>query len=334
VTDPPMTGQITRADDHSILVGSSVVSSRLLEEAVAFIRSEALYASAVGAPTEYLLALSALNYVQSRISPYRYHELPVTERPAGPEQALAAQAGICGHQVSVFLEIGSRLGLVVRPIEVYFRSTNGRESHLGAEVFWHGAWHYFDVTWGTFFRERGAESSALLSFHEVAARPDRGRLAITNGANLIFQAYMHAELEPFLYLDETGSRIVMVDGRGTVEPEAEHRGREVVYSLAGMPNFVGIARGYGGRLGDVKLRFSLPATTKRLSVSVSGSECGPGDLRLDSDDWKRRVALASIARRGDFSLPVPKGGGPVTMSVLPEATGMVCYLVLAGMRAA
>jgi hypothetical protein len=310
-----------------------VTSTRLLEEAIAFIRSEALYASATGAQAEYLLALSALNYIQSRISPYRYHELPVTERQADPEQALAAQAGICGHQVNAFLEIGRRLGLVTRPIEIYFRSARGRESHVGAEVFWEAEWRYFDVTWGSFFREPEGEPSAVLSFAEVAARPDRGRLAITNSANLVFQAYLHAGLEPFAYIGDSGNRIVIVDGHGTVEPDAEHHGGKVAYSLAGMPNFVGIARGYGGRLGNVDLRFSLPATAKRLSVSVSGSECGPGELHLHNDDWERRVPLASIARRGDFSLRVPSGGR-VRMSVSPMATEGVCYLVLAGMRAA
>lgn len=96
------------------------------------------------------LALAAMNLVQQQVSPTRYGDVANTspdDLPTNDEEALARGIGICGNQVSAFLNIVTRLGLTARSLEFYWPDEAGvRHSHIAAEVKIGSKWAFFDVT--------------------------------------------------------------------------------------------------------------------------------------------------------------------------------------------
>lgn len=94
-----------------------------------------------------------MNYVQTILSSARYamaqNESGFTP-PSDIELCLVEGIGICGHHIKAFVEIMAGLGIPAREVEIYYADEHGeRFSHIVAEIEWDGAWHMFDVTWGS-----------------------------------------------------------------------------------------------------------------------------------------------------------------------------------------
>ncbi len=104
-----------------------------------------------------LIALAAMNYVVGHVSTgaYGYLEafggaLPTSK----PDSILGTQAGICGHAALTLAAIIQHFGYSVRSVQFYYTTPDGSpDSHIAAEVFYDGGWHYFDPTFGVFWTE-------------------------------------------------------------------------------------------------------------------------------------------------------------------------------------
>jgi hypothetical protein len=116
-----------------------------------------------------LIAHAAMQYVVGHVSApaYGYRN----QFGGGLPQSTASSvldtgAGICGHAALTFAALVQRFALPVRSVQFYY--PDGINNHIAAEVFYDGAWHYFDPTWGAYYRD----GNEILSISAARARPD------------------------------------------------------------------------------------------------------------------------------------------------------------------
>jgi hypothetical protein len=136
-----------------------------------------------GQNTSYPIALSVMNYTVGHVSAPNYGYLnEIAHNPTGSdvEDILQRQAGICGSAQLVFAAIAQQVGLVSRKLYIYYPLDNGQTGgHATNEVWYddgHGAaWHWFDATWGIFYREPTAGQDDVLSLTQVLNLDPAGR---------------------------------------------------------------------------------------------------------------------------------------------------------------
>jgi hypothetical protein len=271
----------------------------------------------------YLLTLSALAHIQATLSPGRYWSLHAEGRPPnGTEECLAAAAGICGHHAQAMLDVMRELGCEARPVGFYFRGAFGPASHAAVEVAWGGAWHYVDVTHGAVFRRPGARSLDLLSIRQILDSPEPRRLAILNASRPEFQLTSDYIGDPLDYVES--DPCVVIDGSGDVRVPASHDQSRIVYQLEGFPNYVGAVARFGGGVGSLCLRLPVPEAVERLDLTVQGTACVEGRLRVRSDLGIWEAAVDPAVSR--LSIPARADGGDLELSMVAPA-GAVCYVL-------
>ena len=128
-----------------------------------------------GLNTGYPYALALMNYVNGLVSAPNYGYLATNGHApeSDPNEILAAQAGLCEQAQLVYLAIASRLGLPARPIYIWYPEEfpeytgPGVPGHATVEVSYGGAWHWFDPTWGMFYRDLYARDDDVDSLIDV-----------------------------------------------------------------------------------------------------------------------------------------------------------------------
>jgi hypothetical protein len=151
------------ATDQSTIssLRSQIPTSTPFEIAVNDVKDESAWAG--GGPQA--IALAAMDYTigHIRTGMYGYLEGLYHEAPGGPDlpsyyapidSLLAAQTGICLHAERVFGAIVSALGLPVRDVGFNYTEPDGSpDAHATAEVFYAGGWHWFDPTFGVYYKD-------------------------------------------------------------------------------------------------------------------------------------------------------------------------------------
>jgi hypothetical protein len=281
---------------------------------------------------EFLYGIATMNHVQSRLSPLNYSILAKANKklPRNTEECLALEAGICGNQVQAFLALVKRFGIRARPVEFYLRGAipAKNHSHICAEVFYDDDWHFFDVTWGTFYRRPDGKEDDLMSWREIRQAQDARDLAITNQSDLWYQQWRAAGLDPFEYVD--WSEIDVLTGRtGTIHLRAtpDLKGRLLIYTPTHQPNYVG-RNSSDADMGSVKVR--LVGTDRKpgmLEIDVLGI-AGSGNLRVEGEQGSVSVELRKI-KTGQLKLDLSgiSTKNDLRVSVMPEKPSGVGYLV-------
>jgi hypothetical protein len=117
-----------------------------------------------------LVALSAMNYVVGHVSTGAYGYLEVfggALPTSNSDSILEAQAGICGHAALTFAAILKHFGYSVRSVQFYYTTPDASpDSHIADEVFYDGAWHFFDPTFGLYWT---APDGGVLTITEARA---------------------------------------------------------------------------------------------------------------------------------------------------------------------
>jgi hypothetical protein len=149
-----------------------------------------------GQNTAYPISLGAMNYVVGRVSAPNYgyyNEIAKNPTNSDIEDLLARQAGICGSAQIAFEAIMGRLGLRTRKLSVWYDGGG----HATIEVWYNdgsGAdWHWFDPTWGFFFRRPGDRPDAVLSIKEAMqlSAAEREAYKVENESLLWTQVIQH-----------------------------------------------------------------------------------------------------------------------------------------------
>ncbi|GAB4172244.1 MAG: hypothetical protein Fur006_00900 [Coleofasciculaceae cyanobacterium] len=281
---------------------------------------------------QYLTTLSAMNYVQSRLSPYVYSYLIQThpqEIPSNTETALVAGAGICGNQVQAFIDILRMLGLKARPVEFYYKTLDGkRASHIAAEVFYNKKWNYIDVTFGSFFRKPNTEVYNLLSIDEILKIDDFRHYIITNNANIVFQNYLAVGLNPLEYLEAKIKNIV-VDGIGTISPDSIQQKGVNQYILNDLPLHFGTYIASSGDLGNLKYSLNqVNKYQKELLINIKAKACSLGKIKL-STQYNNQIVDISKVEAGQVKFNITslvKSESPILLEAIPNNKEQPCYL--------
>jgi hypothetical protein len=270
----------------------------------------------------YLLTLSALNHIQTRLSPGRYR-MQYYKRgrvPSDIAESLRSAAGICGQQSQAMIDVMREFGCVARPVGFYFVGPFADASnHAAVEVAWGGRWHFVDLTNGAVFRRPGSEGPALLSIAEILKIPNPLGLAVLNNTNLDFQMMKEFGSSPLDYL--TRDPDVVIDGEGAVRLRVLEDGDRFGFQLVGAPNYVGSTPASNGGYGWLRLLLPVnnPVDGLEMLVSAVTDAAGlVGTLRVHSDlgDWEAPIN-ASMSR---VDLPVRASAGHVELSVLAPAS--------------
>lgn len=219
-------------------------------------------------------AIEAANAVRTSLSAGRYSYLLRFAKgkvPSGNETCLEQGAGICGNQVEAFLAIMDALGITARPIKFFYTTDGMRESHIAAEVFYLGGWHFIDVTWGFAVPPDGG-GVGFRSLEEIRADPDGDGLENSLDAWSFFARASRRDPMEYLRRRELD---ILIDGQGvvTLAVPAKQESRDLFDNV---PNYVGDATP-GQQRRATSLRF-VGSGKYKVTLRVSGmAGCSPAE---------------------------------------------------------
>lgn len=277
-------------------------------------------------PVAQVAAQSALTWVQARLSP------AIAALIGGStdlQTAFQLQAGLCGQIVESFMQILQRVGVRVLPVQFFYVLGGERQSHVAAQVWWSGHWHYVDPTWGVLF-EKG---DRVLGPKQVLGLSDPERYALMNRLVPWTDANLRrgGGWSPLGYLTAARHRQVVMDGEGTVAPPRTPTGPHAAsWSLTLMPDYVGAYAPYAHQLVGITQRLTLPRGARQLVIGVRGKLCGGiGTLTVGPVT----VPWAAVPDNADLTVPLPRGTTSVTLSVSGGDPAEACAVLLSGLRA-
>jgi hypothetical protein len=296
--------------------------------------------------TEYKYALSTMNYVQSRLSSAKRLRLAAIDPlrlPGSTEACLEVGAGICGNHVQAFEDILAATGAAVRrrAVEFYLHD-EGRDknrNHVAVEVYWGGAWRYFDVTWGTYFVRPGATArDDILSAVEVrelarAGRPWR-ELAVTNATNPWYRYALAVGRDPFEYLVWPDTD-VLADGPGTIRLRPTAAAAGDGYSLQNLPAAIGHVREYCHNPRGVEVRLdpaALEPAARALVIEVGAVSDPGGDASLVVRAGSTVLHSAGLPQVRDTVVRVDLGETAEELTIRGESASNAGLARLRGVR--
>jgi hypothetical protein len=201
-----------------------------LDTAEERIRAQLEYAAPLSqGAAEYLAALAVTGYVNGHVSASLYgyrqakgYPLPVDQSPERTaELALEYGAGICEQSMAAAMTLYERLGVRARRVDVL----SPEDGHTTTEVWYGGAWHWFDPTFGYFYRDRGGDPDDVDSLVEVMSTTDPLREKVVAESRLWAQVTDETDSEAGNGLEVTALPIVWVV---TADPSTGRR--EVLYT--------------------------------------------------------------------------------------------------------
>lgn len=314
---------------------------------------EALGGSAI--PLEQVAAQSALTWVQSRLSP------AIAALIGGStdlQTAFRMQAGLCGQIVESFMQILQRIGVRVLPVQFFYVLGGERQSHVAAQVWWRGHWHYVDPTWGVLFEKHGT----VLDPEDVLALTHPDRYALMNRLVPWTDANVRrgGGWSPLGYLTQASQRQVVMNGSGTVAPPRVVAPRTAssgaaaaagagpaagagaagsgatptvplaTWSLSLMPDYIGTYTPYAHQLVAISQQLSLPKGTRTLVIGVRGQLCGgPGTLRVGPVT----VPWSEVPDNADLRVPLPRGLSTITLTAGGGDPTQPCAVLLSSLSA-
>jgi hypothetical protein len=83
---------------------------------------------------------------------------------------LRERTAICGGTNVIYQLMLARVGIATRSVAIFSIPVQG--NHSTAEVYWDGAWHYVDPTYGAYFTADGALAGAPLAWADIEAYRD------------------------------------------------------------------------------------------------------------------------------------------------------------------
>ena len=134
-----------------------------------------------------LVAMSALDYAYSHVSvgAYGYLEAAGSAYWQGiqdPNFILSQQAGVCGQTMSVFAAIVEHFGYPVRSVQFVYTDRDGTPNaqHIAGEVYYDGAWHFFDPTFATFWKDSTGNVLSITDARNGGGTQGKDSLTFTN----------------------------------------------------------------------------------------------------------------------------------------------------------
>jgi len=255
-------------------------------------------------------ALSAMNYVQHRLSSARFSYLNKQGDiilPNTVQDSLDQEIGICGNHTQVFIEILNELNLPCRDVQVYYKSENNiTVNHIFPEVFWDDAWHMFDVTWGWFPYDVRPE--LVLNFDQIKGNKPYNRL--TNQTNSWAYAVWRNSGDNITEYVRRQDYGILYDGGGVITPPLYDIGDGVLKAdFNNLPNYLGVGALING--GDSYLSFKINLSRDKLHCILLDLELKDGAFaRVLVGPWEKFIGDTAI-------IECPNVKGDIEISLKP-----------------
>ena len=133
-----------------------------------------------------LVSEAAMDYVAGHVSATAYGYLELTGAPLppfGPDGTLTAQAGICGNAAVAFAAIVQHFGFASRSVSFYYDDpvpADTPDGHVGVEVLYDGAWHFFDPTFGLFWTDASGDVLPIADVRSGLGTLQKNAASFTN----------------------------------------------------------------------------------------------------------------------------------------------------------
>lgn len=301
------------------------IEKDLFNEVVNRIDTEASYIEQFSSlPREFIISISAMNYIQSHLSPYIYGALRKSgNNPNNIEDAIRKGAGLCGLQAELFMKTLEEFGIKTRAVQIYSIDRSGGKNHITTEVWFNNKWNFFDITYGTIFRDPDGDIFELMSFEEILNTKDYVDYAIINKTSPI-----NILTKDFNYISST-TKDIIISGSGTIRLEPVKQNELLVFSLTNLPNTIG------------QFLFSLESNMACLDYHLKGIEDvneiildikalgGSGNILLKAKGKNISKDLLEV-EKGPFSIDVSDMdlSEGLNISVAPKKDGEHSYIVL------
>lgn len=171
-----------------------------------------------GLNTSFVVGLSVMNAVVGHVSAPVYGDLVTLHgepKSADPEVILEREAGICGGAQAVFAALAAQVGVICRKVYLWYPEQfpeytgPGTPGHATVEVYYYGTWHWFDPTYGFFFRVPDGRADDVPGVLDVVTWTAAERAAAWHGWDTLLwnQIEARAGHAPDEFLDYVHLRI-------------------------------------------------------------------------------------------------------------------------------
>lgn len=269
-------------------------------------------------------AIEAANHVQNVLSSSRYSLVKRSlkdefKRPGTDvELCLDYEYGICGNHAAVFIALLERIGLETRPVQFFYNTKNGRESHISAEVNIDG-WRYLDSTWAAFWYTDPADpTGSIASIADVLKRRKEYKVSVNTSHPWYIKQKLRAD--PLAYVTLNPSVVYDYnDGVVSMEVPSDVDGE---LDLSHIPNFVGDHLP-DGQFRGVSYKLAPPRGESRLTFDIRGvGGCTTENSRLCVDDECEILNPENLKSNPVLSI---EASSVEAISVVSDDD--VCYLV-------
>jgi hypothetical protein len=304
-----------------------------LEMASARVRAEVESEHPRGVCKDFLLALATMNFIQERESPAIYNDLEMQgliRENLSPETCLALGAGRCGNHAESFYQIVRKAGFTgpVRSVAflLHDEEHDNNRTHVAIEVFYKGAWRYFDVTWGLIVRRRHAGSQDdLLSLEETRGLIQQGEpwrdLMVWNSAKTWTQHEIGAGWDIFDHLIWPRTDVLMGHtGTLNLRPTSA-RDR---YCMAGVVPFIGHVEDHCGNTGKIDYQLDPKdlAGQEKHTLAVSTGKVGRSPdamfVAKDQEQVLEEIPIADLHDNETILIDVSRARGSIILQVISE----------------
>lgn len=175
--------------------------------------------------------------------------------------------GICGNHAYIFLEMLKLMKIKARPVQFFYLDNGVTSSHIGVEVYYDDAWHYFDSTWTAYFEKEGKPYYPA-SVEEIRSGA-KGRWVVNEAQPWVRSVTQKTNLHPLSFLKNDTSIIYNYD-EGIIRFTDNSVSPENI-DLAGTINYVGDSLDNGSFSG---IRYQFPKRVEAYDLAITFSGVG------------------------------------------------------------
>lgn len=242
------------------------VNSMTLKDVSVLVDIEAK-AALNGERYEELAAISAMQIVNAIVSDYRMKAAEnVSSFQHSPGNAAdkgwRSSSGFCSTRVYVMLEIMKYLHIPAR--EINFWHIDGTDfGYAACEVYYNDSWHYFDPTFGLFFRD---SQKNILSLQSILQLPTE------EGYSYLVMDYTNLQNTLYNFKDSLMNvigkeSIITVAGNSNIVFDFKKNN-----SLSFIPTYIGILKNWSGEKSEAKYTIVFDDDMDEVNVYYKPSD--------------------------------------------------------------
>lgn len=240
---------------------------------------------------EEMAAISAMQMVNTLVSEYRVEaakDIPIAGNFRNNEAvgALHFSAGDSYTKVYTMMEILKYLHIPAREID-YWHVGGKNIAYAACEVYYNGSWHYFDPTWGMYFRNA---KNKILSLENVLtlSKEEAYACLVMDAANIQNSLYAY-RISPQNMIEKEAQ--ITVAGNSNIIFDFKENN-----SLSYIPTYIGILRNRTGEKCEARYTIVFDGNMKEINVYYTNS----GGLgQIDLVDEKGNVVDRVQANEND-----------------------------------